>query len=156
MQLTRIADAPGYDTAAIVARPFLDGGQCNARIIRLSPSQALPPHTHGASDLMLYVVEGSGRLDTPDGPVDFDTGTLAHLRGDEELHVHNPGTTGLTLSPSSPHRFRPPERDAAASGALLATAVQPGVTPGRTTARAPWPAASRPRQSRLAGSTFGR
>jgi quercetin dioxygenase-like cupin family protein len=97
MQIARLADAPGYDASRVVARPFLDATQCNARVIRLSAGQVLPPHTHGASDLMLYVVEGAGRLGTPDGDVEFAEGALVHLRGDEELRVANTGADGMTM-----------------------------------------------------------
>jgi quercetin dioxygenase-like cupin family protein len=96
MKMTRLADAPGYDSDRIVAQPFLDGAQCNARIIRLAPSQSLPPHKHGSSDLMLYAVEGEGQLEE-DGSVAFAAGSLAFYRGDEELRVVNRGETGLTL-----------------------------------------------------------
>lgn len=97
MQLTRLADAPGYDERQFVAGPLLDAAQCNVRLIRLSAGQALPPHTHDTSDLMLYVVEGDGEIGTPDGNVSFAAGTIAHLTGDEELRVTNTGTTGMTL-----------------------------------------------------------
>jgi quercetin dioxygenase-like cupin family protein len=96
MQLTRLPDAPD-DDAHVVARPLLDATHCNVRVIRLAPGQALPPHTHGASDLMLYVVEGTGRLEAPEGAIAFTAGSLAHLRGDEELRVSNPGPVGMTL-----------------------------------------------------------
>ena len=67
-------------------------------VIRLSAGQALAPHTHGASDLMLYGVEGEGVLDTDDrGRVRFEAGSLAFYRGDEELRVANDGRAGLTL-----------------------------------------------------------
>jgi quercetin dioxygenase-like cupin family protein len=97
MDLVNLTDAPPYDPDRLVAAPFLDGRQSNVRVIRLSPGQALPPHTHGASELMLYAVEGSGELHTADGPVPFGAGSLAHYRGDEELKVTNDGETGLTL-----------------------------------------------------------
>lgn len=97
MKLVRIDDAPPYDEERIVAKPFLDAEQCNARIIRLAPGQAVPPHTHGASDLMIYVVEGVGRIVTPDGEQELSAGSLAHLRGDEELNVENAGDVGMTL-----------------------------------------------------------
>lgn len=97
MQIVRLSDAPGYDSAKFVAEPLLDGTQANVRIIRLSPGQALPPHTHGTSDLMLFAVEGEGTLETDGGDVPFPTGTLAHFRGDEELRVSNRGSAGLTL-----------------------------------------------------------
>lgn len=97
MDILTLADAPDYDRERVVAEPFLEGSQSNVRVIRLSPGQALPPHTHGVSDLMLYAVEGEGVLTTPDGPVGFVAGSLAFYRGDEELRVANEGTTGLTL-----------------------------------------------------------
>lgn len=97
MEIVTLADAPPYDPERLVAQPFLDGSQSNVRVIRLSPGQTLPPHTHGSSDLMIYVVEGSGALGTGDGTVDFAAGSLAYYRGDEELRVTNDGEAGLTL-----------------------------------------------------------
>jgi quercetin dioxygenase-like cupin family protein len=97
VQLIRLADVPGYDEHQFVARPLLDAAQCNVRLIRLSPGQALPPHTHGTSDLMLFVVEGDGEIGTPDGGVSFTAGSLAHLTGDEQLRVTNTGDIGMTL-----------------------------------------------------------
>ena len=106
MQLARLAEAPSYDDAHVVAQSFLDAAHCTVRVIKLSPGQVLPPHTHGVSDLMLYVVEGAGHLDTSDGQVAFAVGSLAHLRGDEELRLTNTGSDGMTLLAFSPHRSR--------------------------------------------------
>jgi quercetin dioxygenase-like cupin family protein len=97
MKIVTLASAPPYSTEKLVAAALLDGTTCNVRVIRLTPGQSVPPHTHGASDLMLFVVEGSGVLDTADGTETITAGTLAHLRGDEELRVTNDGDTGLTL-----------------------------------------------------------
>ncbi len=76
---------------------MLGGSQSNVRVIRLSPGQVLPPHTHGVSDLMLFAVEGVATLDTPGGLVRFAACSLASYRGDEELRVSNEGSDGLTL-----------------------------------------------------------
>ncbi|MEO8264398.1 MAG: cupin domain-containing protein [Ilumatobacteraceae bacterium] len=94
--MTTLADAPDYDSERFVAAPFLDGSQSNVRVIRLSPGQTLPPHTHSASDLMIYIVEGSGSIDTEGGTIAFVSGSLAFFRGDEELRLSNTGATGLT------------------------------------------------------------
>lgn len=108
MQIVSLADAPSYDRDRVVAEPLLEGVQSNVRVIRLSPGQTLPPHTHGTSDLMLYAVEGEGVLDTDDGTIAFTAGSLAFYNGDEELRVANIGGTGLTLlaflSPPFPSR----------------------------------------------------
>ena len=97
MKTVTLADAPPYDTARLVAAPFLDGQQSNVRVIRLSPGQSLPPHSHGTSDLMLFAVEGTGVLATDDGTEALAAGTLAYYRGDELLRVTNDGEVGLTL-----------------------------------------------------------
>lgn len=97
MEIVTLADAPSYDPERLVTEPFLDGSQSNVRVIRLSPGQTLPPHTHGTSDLMIYAVEGAGVLETVDGTVAFAAGSLAFYRGDEELRVTNDGEAGLTL-----------------------------------------------------------
>ena len=97
VNIIRLSDAPGYDSGRVIAEPLIEGSQSNVRVIRLSPGQTLPPHRHGSSDLMLFVVEGEGVLDTDDGTVAFGAGSLAFYRGDEELCLSNEGRTGLTL-----------------------------------------------------------
>ncbi len=97
MELVNLAEAPAHDPETFVAVPFLDGEQCNARVIRLSAGQALPPHKHDPSELMLLVVEGEAVLDTDDGQVAFPAGSLARYVGTEELRVSNPGDAPVTL-----------------------------------------------------------
>ena len=97
MKTVRPTEAAAYDPDRVVAVGVLTGTHSNVRLIRLSPGQALPPHTHDTSDLFLYAVEGAGELETSDGPVPFAAGDLAQYRGDEELRVTNTSTTGLTL-----------------------------------------------------------
>jgi hypothetical protein len=46
---------------------------------------------------MLFAVEGEGTLETGDGAVLFEAGSLASYRGDEELRVGNTAQIGLTL-----------------------------------------------------------
>ncbi len=81
----------------IFATQLLEGEQSNVRIIRIAAGKELPPHRHGSSDLMLYAANGAGVLDTPEGQVSLDAGTLAFYRGDEELRVRNTGSRDLVL-----------------------------------------------------------
>ena len=97
MKVVRTQDFGRPQAQRVFATPVLDGDQSNVRIIRLAPGQALPPHRHGASDLMLYSATGEGELDAPEGSVTFNSGSLAFYRGDEELRVRNTGSTDLTL-----------------------------------------------------------
>ena len=77
MEIARMQDVQHAGSGSFVARPFLEGNQSNVRIIRLASGQALPPHRHGASDLMLYVSDGQGELETAAGKVPFTAGSLA-------------------------------------------------------------------------------
>ncbi|MCD9624242.1 cupin domain-containing protein [Rhabdothermincola salaria] len=97
MRTIRPTELAEYDPERAVAVGVMESDHSNVRMIRLGPGVSLPPHTHGESDLFLYVVEGAGELDTTDGPVPFSAGDLAHYRGDEELRVTNNSTDGLTL-----------------------------------------------------------
>jgi len=54
MKLVRIGEVQRPAAQGVFARPFLEGDHSNVRIIHLAPREALPPHRHGASDLMLY------------------------------------------------------------------------------------------------------
>jgi quercetin dioxygenase-like cupin family protein len=97
VDIVRLSDIPGYDNNKLIAQPFIEGSQSNVRVIKFSPGQALPPHRHGSSDLMLFAVEGEGVLQTENDPIAFAAGSLAFYRGDEELRVSNEGRVGLTL-----------------------------------------------------------
>jgi quercetin dioxygenase-like cupin family protein len=97
VKITRIDDIEHAAEGKFLARPLLEGDQSNVRIIRLANGQALPPHRHGKSDLMLYVVDGEGELDTSNGATPFAAGYIAFCGKDEELRVRNTGPSEMTL-----------------------------------------------------------
>jgi quercetin dioxygenase-like cupin family protein len=97
MKLARVQDIEHAGDGKVLARPLLDGTQCNVRVIRLAVGGTLPPHRHGESELMLFVADGEGELDTPSGAVPFERGALAFYQGEEELRVRNSGTAEMTL-----------------------------------------------------------
>jgi quercetin dioxygenase-like cupin family protein len=88
-----------------VTRPLLECDHSNVRITRLPPGQALPPHRHDVSDLMLYAAVGEGQPALPEGPATFNAGSVAFYRGDEELRVRNSGARELTLLALSAPKF---------------------------------------------------
>ncbi len=107
MKSANLHDAQRPEAQGVFATVLLEGDKSNVRIIRIAPGQALPPHRHGASDLMLFAAEGEGVLDLPEGAVQFAAGALAFFRGDEELRVRNTGSTELTLLAFLAPKFPP-------------------------------------------------
>jgi quercetin dioxygenase-like cupin family protein len=97
VEIARLQDVQHAGPEGFVARPLLEGNQSNVRVIRLASGQALPPHRHGGSDLMLYVSDGQGELETATGKVASTAGCLAWYRGDEELRVVNTGDEEMTM-----------------------------------------------------------
>jgi quercetin dioxygenase-like cupin family protein len=107
MKSTHIQTAERPGDRNVFATLLLEGDQSNVRIIRLAAGQALPPHRHGASDLMLYAIAGDGVLETTDGGAPFSAGALAFYRGDEELKIQNTGSNDMTLLAFLAPKFPP-------------------------------------------------
>jgi quercetin dioxygenase-like cupin family protein len=97
MKLAHIDDVQHATPERLVAMPLIGGDQAGVRLIRLAAGQVLPPHRHGRSDLILYVVDGVGELGPSGESVTFERGALAYMRGDEELRLRNTGEAGMTL-----------------------------------------------------------
>ncbi|MGE3618830.1 MAG: cupin domain-containing protein [Acidimicrobiia bacterium] len=96
MQLTSVAEGSVPGPGGVAVDVVLRAAGCNVRVIRIGPGHALPAHTHGASDVVLHVVEGTGRIDLAEG-AEIAPGTLVHLHGDEALRVANTGPADLVL-----------------------------------------------------------
>lgn len=107
MEIKNISAASPFDPTRYVAEEFLEGHQSNVRIIKLSPGTVLPPHKHGESDLMLYVVEGVATLQAVTGAIPFSAGDLAFIAHDEELRVWNDGDSNVTLLAFLTPKFPP-------------------------------------------------
>lgn len=109
MQFLSMDDAPDYDPERCVATAYATGTHGNVRLIRLARGQVLPPHTHGESDLFLYVVEGVGMVTLAGGEDrQVVAGDLVQLTGDEELNVRSDYSDGVTLLAFLAPVFPPP------------------------------------------------
>lgn len=108
MDIRKLSEASDFNPEKYVAEELIEGDHTNVRIIRLAKGISLPPHKHGESDLMLYVVEGEAVLETDQGYQDFVAGDIAYISHEEELRVSNPASEGVTLlaflSPKFPPR----------------------------------------------------
>jgi hypothetical protein len=109
IEIISLDDAPGYDSDRLVAQPLIERSVSNVRIIRLSPSQVLPPHRHGASDLDALRRGGRRSPRNCERPVGLGAGSIAFHAGDEEPRVSNAGQVDCTLlaflAPPFPPRY---------------------------------------------------
>ena len=102
------------DTGAVLGAPDVRDGvlwkiaeehrQLDANLVRLAPKAQVAGHTEPDLDVLLYVVEGSGTLETPHGAQPLTAGSLAWLvhGSTRSLHAGPRGMAYLTV-----HRRRP-------------------------------------------------
>ncbi|MEV3992315.1 cupin domain-containing protein [Streptomyces sp. NPDC049837] len=96
-------DVPA-DRGGALWRLAADGRQLDANLIRVTPDTRVPAHVEPDLDVLLYVVDGGGRLDTGDGEQPLEAGSLVWLpRGARRGVAAGPG--GLTYL--TVHRRRP-------------------------------------------------
>jgi quercetin dioxygenase-like cupin family protein len=110
MRMVSMADGPGFDPGQAVAAELVRGERASVRIIRVGAGQSLPAHSHGESDLMLYVADGTAVLGEGDDEVVAPAGTIAHLRGEEELRLRCEDHPGVTLLAFLAPAFPPPAK----------------------------------------------
>lgn len=102
------------DTGAVLGAPDVRDGvlwkiaedhrQLDANLVRLAPKAHVAGHAEPDLDVLLYVVEGSGTLETPQGGQPLTAGSLAWLThgSTRSLHAGPCGMAYLTV-----HRRRP-------------------------------------------------
>lgn len=90
-----------------------EGRQLDANVVRLAPGAEVGTHREPDLDVLLYVVNGSGRLHTPDGPSPLEAGSVLWLprgstrslsagaHGLDYVTVHR-RRPGMTIRPATP------------------------------------------------------
>ncbi|GHB57191.1 hypothetical protein GCM10010347_29180 [Streptomyces cirratus] len=98
-----IAEAPAGATGALW-RLTEAGRVLDANLIRLPPGATIAEHREPVLDVLLVVVEGSGRLDTDDGPHGLRPHTAALLSRNtrRSLTAGPEGIAYLTVHPRRP------------------------------------------------------
>ncbi|GAA2501434.1 hypothetical protein [Streptomyces gobitricini] len=111
-----------------------DGRQLDANVVRLAAGAGVATHVEPDLDVLLYVVGGTGRLDTPEGGQPVEAGCLVWLprgarrgvaagpEGLAYLTVHR-RRPGLTIGTASPRTATAPpgagEREGGEAACLL-------------------------------------
>ncbi|HLN62529.1 MAG TPA: cupin domain-containing protein [Symbiobacteriaceae bacterium] len=66
-------------------------------VLTFAPGQALPPHRHPGSAVVLQVFAGSGTIAVDGQETPIKQGDAILVNGDEEMQVRNSGQETLTL-----------------------------------------------------------
>lgn len=120
IRITRVADAPApralCDVTALLAEvadadptgalwslPMADR-QLDANVIRLAPNGQVDEHVGPDLDVLMYVLAGSGELDTQQAPVPLAAGSLVWLpkRSRRAIRAGEDGIAYLTVHPRRP------------------------------------------------------
>ncbi|MFD6875803.1 MULTISPECIES: cupin domain-containing protein [unclassified Streptomyces] len=110
-----IADAPADATGALW-RLTGTGRGLDSNLIRLRPRAVIGEHAEPALDVLLVVVEGGGRMDTEDGPLDLRPHSAVWLARNARrsltagpdgltyltVHTRRPGLGIGTAAPGTP------------------------------------------------------
>ncbi|MET8297683.1 hypothetical protein ABZW02_27020 [Streptomyces sp. NPDC005180] len=120
-----IAEAPA-DASGALWRLTGDGRGLDASLVRLRPGAAVAEHAEPLLDVLLVVVAGGGRLDSPDGPQTLRPHAACRLpRGTRHSLTAGPeGLTYLTV------RARPPVPDTAPAAPAPAPVPSPASAEG--------------------------
>ena len=65
--------------------------------LTFTPGQALPPHAHGESELLVTALQGTGDATVDGRKVPIAAGTLLHCEGRETFSLQNSGDGPLSV-----------------------------------------------------------
>lgn len=97
MQLFRLSDYHTTSPEGFTKRVFQQSPRGLAFTLNFEPGQTLPAHTHGESELLLTVLEGTGEATVDAKKVPLAAGTVLHCDGPETLSMENTGAAILSV-----------------------------------------------------------
>lgn len=97
MEIANLADKIVFVEQPFAKRVIYQDDNIVTFVLNFKPGQALPPHTHYDSTVVIYVQAGAGELTADDRIVSIQPGNIISLRGNEKLSVKNTGQENLTL-----------------------------------------------------------
>lgn len=97
MEKVNIAEKIVFVDKPFAKRIIYQDDNVVAFTLNFKPGQALPPHTHFDSTVVILVHAGTGELGADEATTPLKPGDVVTLRGDERLTVRNSGAADLTL-----------------------------------------------------------
>jgi len=96
MKIEKIEDKIIFNENTISKRLIFNENKILNFMLNLKPGQGVPPHTHEASDLIIYIVEGDeGELVSDGKKEKVMKGDVIHCSGSEMFSLQNSGENNM-------------------------------------------------------------
>ncbi|QGU96329.1 cupin domain-containing protein [Clostridium bovifaecis] len=89
MKIAKVKEKMEYLPNSITKRVLFSEEKVLNFVLNLMPGQEIPPHQHENSDLILYVLEGAGKLTIDEKKQDIIEGDVVYCTGEEMLSLVN-------------------------------------------------------------------
>lgn len=96
MQVVKISDHQIYSDERFVKKDMINEEKALMFMLNLKPGQEIPPHTHGESGLIIYVVSGSGILSISNKTEKITAGDAIYCSGNELFSMKNTSEENLS------------------------------------------------------------
>ena len=112
-EVVSVDEAVVYRDGSITKRILFKEPQATAFVLNFQPGQALPPHTHDRSLLILQPLRGSGVLTVGDKAETIGPGQIARVDGDAVMSLACRGDEPLSVlvilapTPADPRYTQP-------------------------------------------------
>ncbi len=96
MKIENLSSKIVYSDKTFTKRVVFNEDKVLNFILNMKPGQALPPHTHESSDLVLHVLTGNGEVTVDGINQTVSEGDVLYLKGEEVFSMKNTGDKDMS------------------------------------------------------------
>jgi quercetin dioxygenase-like cupin family protein len=96
MKIENLSSKIVYSDKTFTKRVVFNEDKVLNFILNMMPGQALPPHTHESSDLVLHILIGNGEVTVDGINQTVSEGDVLYLKGEEVFSMKNTGDKDMS------------------------------------------------------------
>lgn len=96
MKIEKITAKIAFSDKTFTKRVLFNENQILNFVLNMKPGQSIPPHTHENSELVIYVLTGSGEATIDGTNAELTEGDVVHLKGEEVFSLKNSGASEMS------------------------------------------------------------
>jgi mannose-6-phosphate isomerase-like protein (cupin superfamily) len=97
---------PGRERIPFVSKDLADTDALFAGVQRLNKGSSSPYHYHEKCEHFYFIVEGSGTIDTEDGPKPINAGDLVFIPSEEKHRLNATGADIVMFEFQGPYKYK--------------------------------------------------